>query len=252
MIRWCSYCQKFLGEIAPYDDPSLSHGACEPCSLKAGKDDSHYEETQGVRALVKRLVACASYSELVACEGIVAEARALGLAPDSLLVGMIQPLLYHVGREWQAGRMSVAAEHRFTSWSERVFASLPPTQASLPLDLLVLQTPGNSHTLGPRFAAGVLAARGFSTEAIVPDLPFDEIVTQVISLRPRFVGLSCALPSHVPNAVDLITRLRERVEPHLSCRYLLGGFAFRMGGAAVPPHVGNNIEVVIELGSFVG
>lgn len=34
MIRWCSYCQKFLGERAPFDDPSFTHGICERCDLR--------------------------------------------------------------------------------------------------------------------------------------------------------------------------------------------------------------------------
>jgi PAS domain-containing protein len=31
MISVCSYCRRTMGEKAPYDDPSLSHGICDDC-----------------------------------------------------------------------------------------------------------------------------------------------------------------------------------------------------------------------------
>jgi hypothetical protein len=85
---------------------------------------------------------------------------------------------------------------------------------------------------------------------VVPDLPLNEIVTLARELQPRFIGLSCALPSAVPPAVDLITRLRGQLEPGLCCRYVLGGFAFRLGGGVRPSAVAPGIEVVVDLDWF--
>ena len=31
MLRWCSYCQKYLGETAPLEDYRVSHGICQAC-----------------------------------------------------------------------------------------------------------------------------------------------------------------------------------------------------------------------------
>jgi hypothetical protein len=96
----------------------------------------------------------------------------------------------------------------------------------------------------------VLRSRGLSVNAVVPDLPLDEIVAVARELQPRFIGFSCALPSAVPLAVGLIGRLRERLEPGLSCRYVLGGFAFRLGAGARPPSVPPGIDVVVDLDFF--
>jgi hypothetical protein len=42
MIRWCAYCQRFLGEFEPYDSLDTSHGICPSCVTKgviANDDD---------------------------------------------------------------------------------------------------------------------------------------------------------------------------------------------------------------------
>lgn len=250
MIRWCSYCQSFLGESPPYDDPSLTHTICEACDARLERREPVLEETAHARSLVNRLMACAEAGDRLGADAILTEARALGLGVDSLLVGLLQPVLYRVGNEWQAARMSVAAEHRFTSWCEHAFSALPAPPPARPLDLLIFQPPGNAHTLGPRFAAGVLTARGLAVEAVVPALPLAEMVDLARDLRPRFIGFSCALPESVPVAVELVRSLRERLEPELQCRYVLSGFAFRLGGGAAPPTLGPGIEVAVDLDFF--
>jgi methanogenic corrinoid protein MtbC1 len=251
MIRWCSYCQGFLGEIPPFDDPRFTHGICDRCDQKMARGENVMEQTSAVRSMFSRIMESARAGDEHSCVSILEEARATGLGTESILLGMLGPALYQAGLEWQGGQMSVASEHRLTSWCDRVFSMLDPgPRRSGPLDLLILQAPGNSHTLGPRFAAQVLRARGLSVEVVVPDLPLDEIVTVARELRPRLVGLSCALPSAVPPAVDLVTRVRGQLEPELCCRYVLGGFAFRLGGGVRPSAVAPGIEVVVDLEWF--
>ncbi|MEP7085766.1 MAG: hypothetical protein ABI884_00405 [Gemmatimonadota bacterium] len=116
-----------------------------------------------------------------------------------------------------------------------------------PLDLIIFQTPGNSHSLGPRFTAKILTARGLSVEAFVPELPLGEMAALVIDFEPRAVGLSCSLPDSVPVACDIIAKLQARSEPAFHCRYLVSGHAFRMGGRHVRPTVGAGIDVVMDV-----
>jgi len=247
MIVWCTYCQAFVGESAPLDDPSLSHGICESCEARVERDDDLIEQTEGVRQLMHRLFAAASRRDRTACDALLAEARDLGLRADSLLVGLLQPVLYQAGKEWQGGRMSVAAEHWLTSWCEEAFASVPTVvDPAQPLDLIIFQTPGNIHSLGPRFAAKVLAARGLSVESFVPALPLGEMVALMIELRPRAVGFSCSLPDAVPVACEIIAKLQARPEPAFKCRYVVSGHAFRMGGGLARPAVGAGIDIVMD------
>ncbi|MEO8620595.1 MAG: B12-binding domain-containing protein [bacterium] len=194
-----------------------------------------------------RLLAKASQRDRAACDALLAEARALGVQEDSLLVGLLQPVLYQAGREWQAGRMSVAAEHWLTSWCEEAFASVPTVDPKPPLDLIIFQAPGNIHTLGPRFAAKILAARGLSVESFVPALPLGEMVGLIVDGGPRTVGFSCSLPDSVSVACDLIEKLQARPEPVFKCRYIVSGHAFRMGGGQAQPAVCAGADIVMDV-----
>ncbi|MDO9017273.1 MAG: hypothetical protein Q8S73_38810 [Deltaproteobacteria bacterium] len=238
-----------MGESAPFDDPSFSHGICARCEARLERDVPLSLDTESVRALFGRILVSARLGDETACAGLLVEAQALGLDTESILVGMLQPALYQAGLDWHEARMSPVAEQRFTRWCERVFAMLAPAaRAGPPVDLLILQTPGNAHTVGPRFAAHALGARGLSVEFVASAMPLDEMLGLARRLRPRFIGFSCALPPAVSVATDLVSRLRAGLEPELMCRYVLSGFAFRRGGAS--PVVAPGIEVALDLDYF--
>lgn len=243
MILWCSYCQRFLGEIAPYDDPEFSHGICAACEARLARDEPIVSDTERVRALVGQLVDCALRPDLARFDACVAEARALAYDAESLVLALLQPALYQAGRAWEHGSMSVAAEHRLSRWCEHVLAGLPPAPRPPPLELLILQAPGNRHTIGPRIAAHVLAARGVAAEALVTPLTVDDTLAQLRARRPAVVGFSCALPGQVPAVLATVAELRRRLEPQLRCRYLLSGVAFRRGLDLVAP----GVEIAVDL-----
>jgi hypothetical protein len=35
MLKWCSYCQQFLGEIPDYEKLTITHGVCAACAANA-------------------------------------------------------------------------------------------------------------------------------------------------------------------------------------------------------------------------
>lgn len=247
MIRWCCFCQRFLGESEPFDDPGFTHSICTPCDARLERGEPLLKDTEQARSLVNRVIAAANARDWASCKAAVEEARAIQVGADSLLLGLLQPVLYEAGRAWQAGTLSVAAEHQLTSWCERIFSSLPIIDIERPLDLLLLQAPGNAHLLGPQFAARLLANAGLSVEVVVPAIPFEEIVVLAQQLRPRAIGFSCALPESIQAANAVITKLRARLEPVLEVRYLLSGFAFRLGGGHALPSIDVGVEVVVDM-----
>jgi methanogenic corrinoid protein MtbC1 len=250
MIRWCSYCQAFLGETQPYADPRLTHGICERCMEKLERDEPLIEQTAAPRALFDRILDSARSGDAIACATMVDEARSLGLSSEAVTVGLLQPALYQVGIDWQGNRLSVAAEHRFTAWCEQAFdlVAAQPSTHKRALDMQIFLTPGNKHSVGARFAGHALGARGLAVETHVGDLSLDEMVALVREKRPAMVGLSCALPGSIDVAVALLLRLRERLGPELQPRFLLSGMAFRLGGK--PRALPTGLEVVDDLSYF--
>ena len=247
MIRWCSYCQAFLGEQAPYDDPSLSHGMCTSCAGKFESGEEVVDMTEGLRDLMNRIFACASCADVSAIPALIEEAGTRGLSPSSMLVGFLQPSLYRAGQAWQEGCMSVVEEHRFTMWCERFLSQLPPRRlATAPLDLLILLAPGNTHSLGGRFAAEFLEARGISTQVIVPEIPVADAAREIERLRPAVVGLSCALPSSLPEADALIAELRARIDASWRGVFVLAGLALRGPDASWTSAAGAVVAVTLD------
>lgn len=251
MIRWCCYCQAFLGERAPYDDPQFTHTICPACDAKLEQDAPLDRETHAVRELFRQILDRARSGDEHACAPLLERARELGLGTESVLVGLLQPALYQAGLDWQGGTMSVTAEHRLTRWCGRALALIPPApRATPPIDLLIIQTPGNAHTLGARIAGRALEARGFAVEVVTPGVPVGEMIALARELRPAAIGFSCALPASVQVAAELIMQLRSALEGELSCRYLASGFAFRLEGADLAATLPVGVEIVLDLPSF--
>ncbi|MCE9576763.1 MAG: cobalamin B12-binding domain-containing protein [Deltaproteobacteria bacterium] len=248
MIRWCAYCQAFLGESEPLDSAEITHGMCHECALRLEAHDELVDQTAAVRALMNRIFACAAAADDSAIPALIAEAHAAHLPPASILVGLLQPALYRAGQAWQDGMMSVAAEHRFTAWCDRFFAQLgasaPPPAA--PLDLLMFLAPGNRHTMGPRFLVELLAARGFVAQHAQPVASIADAAHEIERLRPRVVGISCALPSALPKADAMVLELAARVDPSWPRRFLIGGFAVRAQGRPWVSAAGAEIAPTIE------
>lgn len=228
MIRWCAYCQKLLGERPPLGDASITHGACVPCADRLVDGEAPTALELQRLDYFQRLFVAASQADEATCRGLLDEGLALVANPGDLLIGLLQPVLAKAGHLWERGAITVAEEHRLSHWCQVFLSLLPlPAVAVDRLDLLMLVAPGNTHTAGPRIGAYALGQRGYSCRMILPSLPDSEVLEEALQLRPRFVGLSCALPAQLEAADRLAGALQAR---GFAGGVLLGGQAVRRRG----------------------
>ena len=101
MLRWCSYCQHFMGESPAYDDFSITHGLCTRCYSKR---DDLFEGREFDRAILLRdiflnLFAAGRRSDFARAAQIVEQAMSENCRPVDILMGMIAPMLYEIGEE---------------------------------------------------------------------------------------------------------------------------------------------------------
>jgi hypothetical protein len=178
MLKWCSYCQQLMHEIAPYDDLGITHGMCGDCKPK--HLDAHVEpdltHARFVGAIQSRLAEAGWRNDLAAAEAVIATCGAANMRGVDILVGVIAPLLYQIGRDWELGLITVADEHRFTRFCEDVFTIIVRTRgASLVhaegepgqrVDTLLMNAPGNSHTLAMRMLVLWLADKGMAARVL--------------------------------------------------------------------------------------
>ena len=225
MIHWCSYCQRLLGEVPPLLRYDVSHGICQRCVVRLDAGEPLVAENQEIVRFFRDLFSAGRASDRRTCAHLVAQARMRGYGRLEVLVGLLQPALVEIGRQWERAEVTVADEHRFTTWCETMLELLdPPPPAVGPLDILLLVAPNNQHVLGPRFVEQVLLARGIAALCVPSELPIAEVLDLATQHGASWIGYSCALPHHVPAALDAIEQLIHR---GYEGEFLLSGHALR-------------------------
>ena len=243
MIRWCAYCQSYLGECEPFADFSLTHCICAKC-VAGGK-----AEEKGVSGRMRSLTSFFQALRSEVRTGIksdpgewVKKGFAMGVKPEDLLIGLIQPALYEIGELWSKGEVTVAIEHRFSSFAEemvsavyRHYPELAKNRQAKKPDVLLTNADGNYHTLGLKFLEVSLLSRGLKTYTVLPGLPGREILELVRALKPKTLGLSVSLLPQLRAvrefAVEL-TKIPKADRPLL----LLGGLPLKEG-LVLPPEL---------------
>lgn len=247
MYRWCAYCWKLLGERPPYADYGVTHGICPSCLARdATSEADAIARLRPLREVFRALDDLARRTDAASLDAALSEARALGVAPIDLLFGVLAPALYRVGRAWEEGWLSPAAEARFTGYCDVALGAMcrdqveraPPVSGS---SILLTNAPGNRHTLGVRVVAFALRERGHDARAITEAPSLEELERLLETSRPGAVGVSVALAEQLPSLGRVVERI-GRVDPTI--RVLVGGFAVRAGA---PVHVeGAEVFVTVD------
>ena len=239
MLRWCAHCQEFQGEIKPFDDLSLTHGICPSCALKGlNLSPLEFQRVQDLKELQVELMKLGENGDLAPAEAIIAKAIGVGVSPIDLLVGLLSPLLYEVGNRWKSGVISVADEHRFTQFCEEVFRMVEgrvgsaPVSSSGAIKAVVLNTPGNAHSLGIRLVALKLREVGVDALAIWPTPSRPSLLDRLRSSPVQFLLISMALPETRPSTAQLVESITT-LQSHVRPKVFIGGYAIKLG--LVPP-----------------
>ncbi|MEO6323882.1 MAG: cobalamin B12-binding domain-containing protein [Thermoanaerobaculia bacterium] len=230
MLRWCSYCQQYQGEKAPYADLRVSHGICSPCLARVpSQSDLEFEHSNSLAEIQHRLQAAGALGDVARAVETIQEAARVGFRPIDVFLGIMAPLLYEVGERWQCGAISVADEHRFTSFCEQVFARVSATApAGDDCKILLVNARGNRHTLAIRALALYLRQNGARAGALSPELSIDEVLLETERSGARIVLVSAALAEHRDQVVELaeaIGTMPDGARP----RIVVGGYAVKSG-----------------------
>ena len=143
-------------------------------------------------------------------EGDEAEAWRLGqnalasaFTVEQLYLDALAPAMRIVGDEWEAGRISVAEEHRASTLAYRLVGRFGPlfTRRGPARGLIVLGTPtGDRHGLTTALLADPLRGRGFTVGDLGADTPaasFAEIVANEEQTTAVGIAVSVAVEDHV-------------------------------------------------------
>jgi methanogenic corrinoid protein MtbC1 len=156
------------------------------------------------------------------------------MTPLDLFLGIVQPILYEVGTRWDKGELSIVQEHQFTAFFERLFhliytseenENLALRQSNQPTVLLV-NAPGNFHTLGIRIVELWLISKQISCYTVYPGIPVPDIIALVASLKPVVLGISVSLPEQFNSLFELEDKLWKTPGIH-PISMIVGGYAVK-------------------------
>ncbi|QFG22569.1 B12-binding domain-containing protein [Actinomadura sp. WMMB 499] len=153
-----------------------------------------------------------------------------GIDPETLLLDVIAPMQARVGREWAAGRITVAQEHSATAVNERVIAALADhpaarrePRAERPVAVACID--GEWHALPARLVAEVLRLRGRPVDYLGAQVPTRHLISHLHRTAPAAVLLSSSIATRLPAAHAAITACQATGTP-----VLVGGAAYGPDG----------------------
>jgi MerR family transcriptional regulator, light-induced transcriptional regulator len=118
---------------------------------------------------------------------------AAGVPLISLCEHVIAPALRQLGDNWEAGRVSIAQEHRASAICERLIATHAHPPAGRPRGTAVVATPpGERHSLPSLMAAACLREDRWLVHHLASDLPVEEVTRLAGEVGAGLVVLSSA------------------------------------------------------------
>ena len=155
------------------------------------------------------------YAVIVAGEETQARHRLERLAAGVPLIDLcehvIAPALRRLGDAWEAGRVSIAQEHRASAICERLIATHARQPAGRPRGTAVVATlPGERHNLPSLMAAACLRGDRWLVHHLASDLPVEEVTRLAGEVGAGLVVLSSARSETTRQAQQAAVALARR------------------------------------------
>ncbi|HEX8036481.1 MAG TPA: cobalamin-dependent protein [Ktedonobacterales bacterium] len=177
----------------------------------------------------------------VAASRTIAQALAI-YSVEEVCVSLFTPALVEIGRQWEAGEISITVEHFSTALIRGQLDSLFRSAAGNEGGPLVLVgcAPGELHELGALMLALFLRRVGVRVAYLGQNVETEALLSTVATLRPAGVVLSASLSQHTETLAQVGERLRSSASTAtIQPLFCFGGQAFTSApesAKAVPGH----------------
>ncbi len=236
MLKWCSDCQQFMGEVPEFLDFTITHGLCSNCHITrrqpANLDLTHARVLKGIQ---RKLWNAGHRNDLQAAADIIAnDAAKANVRPVDVLIGIIAPLLYQIGERWKRGTLSVEGEHRFTAFCEKVIdlieAQSKPlaSRAEGENGILLTNAPGNRHTLAIKILDLWLASRGRRARIVDVQLNLGPLLDHIRTIPSKILLISMSLVEQTGAVKEIVKQVANLPKP-VRPRVVIGGHAVKLG-----------------------
>jgi methanogenic corrinoid protein MtbC1 len=129
-----------------------------------------------------------------------------------IYVDLFQRSLYHVGKMWEQGQLSIAEEHMGTEITKCLmnkYASKITANKKIGKTVLITCVDKEFHEIGAQMAADVFELNGWKTYFLGASTPTREIVKFIEIKKPDVVGLSFNFYMNVMRLLEVIDHIRK-------------------------------------------
>lgn len=167
----------------------------------------------------------------IGCTSIVDDLKKGGIQLKDLFLNLFQRSLYQVGELWEHHQISVAVEHLSSAIIERLITQVEPDIFIQPHQdhlVIVACVADEFHHLGGRMVADIFELHGWKTHFLGANTPVPDLLTLISQKSPDLIALSLSVYFNLPS---LLSALHEIGDKYPDLPILVGGQAFRWGGA---------------------
>lgn len=150
------------------------------------------------------------------CIGIVEKVLSEKVEIQDVYVDLFQRSLYHIGKMWEQGQLSIADEHLGTEITKSLMNKYAPKIKSnnkVGKTALISCVDKEFHEIGARMAADVFELNGWDTYFLGACTPTREIVKFIEIKKPDVVGLSFNFYMNVMRLLEVIDHIKKNF-PH--------------------------------------
>lgn len=178
-----------------------------------------------------------------------------GMDIRDIYLHVFQWSLYEIGRLWQTNQLNIAQEHYFTAATQMIMSQLFPFIFSTKRNgkrMIAASVSENMHDIGIRMVADFFEMDGWDSIYLGSNNPPDAILQAVIDNQPYLLALSVTIATHVKNAQNVISLIRNQPEIRHT-KIILGGYPFNISAGLWKKIGGDgharNAAEAIELGN---
>jgi methanogenic corrinoid protein MtbC1 len=147
------------------------------------------------------------------CTQIVESLLAQKVALKDIYVDLFQRSMYHVGKMWEQGQLSIADEHIGTEITKRLmnkYASKFEPDRKINKTALISCIDKEFHEIGARMATDVFEMNGWNTYFLGSNTPTREIIKFIEVKKPDVVGLSFNFYMNIMRLLEVIDNIKQK------------------------------------------
>jgi methanogenic corrinoid protein MtbC1 len=152
-----------------------------------------------------------------------------GWTVSEVLLDVLAPAQYELGRLWERGVVDVAQEHVATAVTQIAMSALYPRLFDAPRlrsTLVAATPPGDTHEVGLRMVTDLLQLRGWDTRYVGASCPVDDVLDTVASSGATLLLLGASMTCHLPALRAAVEQVRS--DPRCDgVTVMVGGDPFR-------------------------